>query len=232
MVPLNIYTHLRYFNQIAFLSFPEPQVHSYVYVAILYSGSMSRLWSGYLGLSLGFVFPRDVILDKLIIPFSLHFLNYKMKIIIASNTIGWLWELNEISSVQFSHSVVSDSLWPHGLQHARLPCLTPTPGVYPNSCPLSRWCHPTISSSVVPFSSCLQSFPASGSFQMSQLFAIGGQSIGASASNELPGLISFRMDWLDLLAVQGTLKRLLQHHSSKASILQHSAFFIVQLSHS
>ena len=107
-------------RQIAFLSFPEPQVHSYVYVAILYSGSMSRLWSRYLGLSLGFVFPRDVILDKLIIPFSLHFLIYKMKIIIASNTTGWLWELNEISSVQFSHSVVSDSLWPHGLQHARL----------------------------------------------------------------------------------------------------------------
>ena len=84
------------------------------------------------------------------------------------------------SSIQFSHSVLSDSLRPHGLQHARPPCPSPAPGVYPNSCPLSRWCHPTISSSVVPLSSCPQSFPASGSFQMSQLFASGGQSIGVS----------------------------------------------------
>ena len=82
----------------------------------------------------------------------------------------------------FSCSVVSDSLWSHGLQHARPPCPSPTPGVYPNPCPLSQWCHPTISSSVVPFSSCPQSFPASGSFPMSQLFTSGGQSIGASAS--------------------------------------------------
>ena len=126
---------------------------------------------------------------------------------------------------------MSNSLWPHELEHARPPCPTPTPGVYPNTCPLSRWCHPTISSSVFPFSSCPQSFPASGSFQMSQLFASGGQSIGVSASTSvLPintqKLISFRMDWLDLLAVQGTLKSLLQHHTSKASILQCSAFFI------
>ena len=85
-------------------------------------------------------------------------------------------------SVQLSCSVVSDSLWPHGLQHARLPCPSLTLGVYPNSCPLSRWCHPTISSSVVPFSSHLQSFPALGSFQMSQFFASGGQSIGVSVS--------------------------------------------------
>ena len=131
-------------------------------------------------------------------------------------------------SVQFILSVVSDSLRPHGLQHARTPCPSPTPGVDSNSCPLSRWCHPTISSSVVPFSSCLQSFPASGSFQMSQFFTSGGQRIGISRSNEYSGLISFRMDWLDLLAVQGTLKSLLQHHSS---ILLRSAFFIVQLSH-
>ena len=93
----------------------------------------------------------------------------------------------------------------------------------------------TISSSVIPFSSCLQSFPTSGIFQMCQLFASGGQNIGVlpltSPSNEHSGLVSFRMDWLDLLAVQGTLKSLLQHHSSKASILLHSAFFIVQLSH-
>ena len=86
------------------------------------------------------------------------------------------------SSVQFSCSVVSDSLLPHGLQHAKPPCPSPTPGVYSNSCPLSQWCYPAISSSVIPFSSCLQSFPASGSFQMSQLFASGGQSIGVSAS--------------------------------------------------
>ena len=85
-------------------------------------------------------------------------------------------------SVQFSCSVVSDSLRPHGLQHARPPCPSPTPGTYSNSCPLSQWCHPAISSSVIPFSSCPQSFPASGSFPMSQLFASGGQSFGASAS--------------------------------------------------
>ena len=131
---------------------------------------------------------------------------------------------------------MSNSLRPHGLQQASLPCPSPTPGACSNSCPLNQWCHPTISSYVVPFSSLLQSFPASGSFQISELFASGSQSIGVSASasllsSEYLGLISFRMDWLDLLAVQGTLKSLLQHHSSKASILQRSAFFIVQLSH-
>ena len=87
-----------------------------------------------------------------------------------------------LSSVQFSHSVMPDSLWPRGLQHARLPCPSPAPGVYPNSCPSSQWCHPTISFSVTCFSSCLQSFPASGSFPMSQFFASGSQSIGVSAS--------------------------------------------------
>ena len=97
--------------------------------------------------------------------------------------------LTKFSSVQFSSSVVSDSLRPHGLQHARPPCPSPTPGVYPNPCPLSQWCHPTISSSVVPFSSCPQSFPASGSFQMSQLFTSGGQSIGVSASLKLPSSV-------------------------------------------
>ena len=106
-----------------------------------------------------------------------------------------------ISSVQFSRSVVSDSLWPHEPQHARPPCPSPTPGVHSNSCPSSRWCHPAISSSVVPFSSCPQSLPASESFPISQLFSWGGQSIGVSASASvlpinLPGLISFRMDWL------------------------------------
>ena len=138
----------------------------------------------------------------------------------------------KICLVQFSHSLLSDTLWPHGLQHTRLPCPSPTPGACSNSCPSSRWCHPTISSSVIPFS-CLQSFPASESFLMSQILASGGQSIGALAS-VLPmnsGLISFRIDWFDLLAVQGTFKSLLQHYSSKASILRCSAFFTVQLSH-
>ena len=88
----------------------------------------------------------------------------------------------EFSSVQFSHSVVSDFLQPHELQHARPPCPSPTPGVHSNSCPSSRWCHPAISSSVVPLSSCPQSLPASGSFPMSQLFSWGGQSTGVSAS--------------------------------------------------
>ena len=88
---------------------------------------------------------------------------------------------SEFSSVQFSCSVMSDSLQPHGLQHARPPCPSPTPGVYPDSCPLSWWCHLTISSPVIPFSSCLQSFPTSGSFPMSHLFTSGGQSTGVSA---------------------------------------------------
>ena len=135
----------------------------------------------------------------------------------------------------FSCWVFSNSLQPHGLQHARPPCPSQTPRVYSNSCPLDQWCHSIISSSVVPFSSCLQSFPASGSFPVSQLFASGGQSIGVSASASIPSneyseLISFRMDWLNLLEVQGTLKSFLQHHSSKASILQCASFFIVQLS--
>ena len=118
------------------------------------------------------------------------------------------WRLTvQFSSVQFNCSVASDSLWPLGPQHTRPPCPSPTPGVYSNSCPLSRWCHPMISSSVAPFSSCPQSCPVSGSFQMSQLFSSGGQSIGfsfnISSYNEYSGVTSFRMDWLDLLAVQG-----------------------------
>ena len=143
--------------------------------------------------------------------------------------------LVQFSSFQFSRSVVSNSLQPHGLQHTRLPCPSPTPRAYSNSCPLSQWCHPTISSSILPFSSCLQSFPSSGSFPVNQFFVWGGQSIGVSASasspsNKYSGLISFRMDWFDLV-VQGTLKSLLQDHSWKASILRCSVFFVVQLSH-
>ena len=98
--------------------------------------------------------------------------------------------------VQFSRSVMSDSLWPHGLQHTRPPCPSPTPWVYSNSCPLNRWCHPTISSSVVPFSSCLQSFPGSGSFLISQFFPSGGQYIGVSA---LTSVLSMNIqDWSPL----------------------------------
>ena len=144
---------------------------------------------------------------------------------------------------QFSRSVVSNSLRPHELQHTRPPCPSPTPRAYSNSCPLRWYCHWTISSSVIPFSSQLQSSPswlqspqASESFPMSRFLCIKrlkywSFSFSISPSNEHSGLVSFRMDWLDLLAVQGTLKSLLQHHSSKASILQCSAFFIVQLSH-
>ena len=136
------------------------------------------------------------------------------------------------SSVQLL--VMSDSLWPHEPEHARPPCPSPTPRVYPNSCPLSKWCHPTISS-CCPLLLLPSIFTALGSFQMSQLFTSGGRSIKSfsfniSPSNEHPGLI-FRMHWLDLLAVQGSLKSLFQHHSSRASILWCSAFFIVQLSH-
>ena len=126
------------------------------------------------------------------------------------------------------------TLWPHESKHARPPCPSPNPRVHPNPCPLTWWCHPTISSSVIPFSFCPQSFPASGSFQWvssSHQVAKVLVSFNISPFNEHPGLISFRMDWLDLLAVQGTLKSYLQHHSSKASILRCSALFIVQLSH-
>ena len=123
-----------------------------------------------------------------------------------------------LSSIQASSSVVSDSLWPHERQHARPLCPSPTPGVHPNPCPLSRWCHPIISFSVVLFSSCHQSFIASGSFQMSQLFASGGQSTGVSASTLV--LPMNTQDW-------SPFKSLLQHHNSKASILWCSAFFIV-----
>ena len=132
---------------------------------------------------------------------------------------------------------MSYSVQPHGLQDTRPPCPSPTPGVYSNSCPLSRWCHPTISSSVVPFLSCRQSFPASESFSNESALRIRWPkywsfSFNFSPSNEYSGLISFRMDWFDLLAVQGILKSLLQYYNLKASILWCSAFIImVQLSH-
>ena len=130
----------------------------------------------------------------------------------------------QFSSVQFSCSVVSDSLQPQESQHTRPPYLSPTPEAHSNSCPSSQWCHPVISSSVVPFSSCLQYLPASVFSSESTLRMrcpkYWSFSFSISPSNEHPGLISFRMDWLDLLAVQGTLKSLLQHYSSpKYSIL-------------
>ena len=130
----------------------------------------------------------------------------------------------------FSCQVISYSLQPHGLQHARFPCPSLSPEVCWNSNPLNQWCYLTISSSVTLFSSCPQSFPESETFPMSQFFASSGQriqhpSISASA------FISFRIDRFDLPAVQGTRKGLLQHHNLKASILQCPAFFMVQLSH-
>ena len=130
---------------------------------------------------------------------------------------------------------MSSSLWPHGPQHARPPCPSPTPGVYSNSCPLSRWCHPTISA-CHPFLLSHSIFPSIRVFSNESALHIRWPkylnfSFNISLSNEHSGLMSFRMDWLDLLAVQGTLKSLLQYHSSKASILQCSTFFIVQLSH-
>ena len=137
----------------------------------------------------------------------------------------------------FSCSVMSSSLWPRGLQHSRLSCPSLSPGVWSNSLSLSRWCHPTISSSVVPFSSCLQSFPGSGFFFPNEsALCISWPkywsfSFSISPSNEYLGLISFRIDWFDFLAVQGTLKSFLQHHNLKGSILRCSAFFVVQLSH-
>ena len=135
----------------------------------------------------------------------------------------------------FSCSVMSNSLQTHGLQHARLPCPSPSPGARSNSCLLSRWCHPTISSSVVPYSSCLQSFPVSGSLLMSQLFASHGQNIGASASvSVLPMNIQgwFPLGMTGLISLQSKgLKSLFQHHDSKASILQHPASFMIHLSY-
>ena len=126
-------------------------------------------------------------------------------------------------AVQFSsvQSIMSNSLWPHGVQEARLSCPSPTPRACSNSWPLSRWCHTTISSTVIPFSSCRLFFTASGSFQTSPFFVSGGQSIGVSSfsispSSEYSGLISFRIDCFETLTVQGTLKSLLQHHSLKA----------------
>ena len=141
----------------------------------------------------------------------------------------WKGSLTWFSSVQFSQSIVSNSLWPHGLQNTRLPCLSPTPGAYSNSCPSSRWCHPTISSSVVPFSSHLQSFPASGSFPVSQFFKSGGQSIGVSASaSVLPMNIQdwFPLGWTGWISLQS---KELSRVFSSTTVRKHQ-FFVGQLS--
>ena len=153
--------------------------------------------------------------------------------------ILYAWATRKTHLFPFSSVQLLSQVWPFvttRLQPARLPCPLPRPRACSNSCPSSWWCHPTISSSVIHFSACLQSFPASRSFQTSQLFTSGGQSIGVSASASVLPMniqdwIPVKIDWFDLIAVQGTLKCLIQHHSSKASILRHSAFFMVQVSH-
>ena len=134
-----------------------------------------------------------------------------------------------INSVQFSHSVVSDSMRPHEPQHARPPCPSPNPEVHRNPCPLSQWCYPTISSSVIPFSSCLQSFPASGSFQMSQLFASSGQSIGVSASTSVLPMNTqdwSPSEWTDWISLQS---KGLSRVFSNTTVQKHP-FFSAQLS--
>ena len=160
-----------------------------------------------------------------------------LEITLADPQVFWVYTCLDFSLVQFSHSVVSDSLRPHELHHAMLPCPSPPPGACSNSCPSSWWYHPTTLPSVVCSLLLLPwIFPSIRVFSNESVLHIRWPkywsfSFSISPSNEYSGLISFRMDWLDLLAVQGTLKNLLQHHSSKASILRRSAFFIVQLSH-
>ena len=154
--------------------------------------------------------------------------NWKMEFRVKLSFCKW----ERFISVHFSLSVVSTSLQPHGPQHTRPPCPSATPGVCSNSCPLSQWCHPTISPSVVPFSFWLQSYPASRLLSSEAALRIGWPkycsfSFSISPSNEYSRLISFRIDWFDLLAVQGTLKSLLQYHNSKTSVHWHATFFVV-----
>ena len=146
-----------------------------------------------------------------------------MSLSLAASSIcySFICSGNKQETCQFSCSVVSYSLQPDGLQHIRPPCPSPVPRVYLNSSPLSWWCHPTISSSVVPF--CLQSFPASGSFQMTQWPKYWSFTFSIDPSNEYSGLISFRIHWLDLLAVQGTFKSLLQFFKPQFKSINSSA---------
>ena len=166
-----------------------------------------------LGTSL--LYLRSCLLSHLVSRFYISFINW--------------WPQIYISRIQFSSSVMSSSLKPHGLQHARPPCPSPTPSVYSNSCPLSQWCHPTISFPVIPFSSHLQSFPASGSFQMSQLFAPGGQSIGVSASASVPPMNIqelFPLGWTGWISLQS---KGLSRVFSNTTVQKHQ-FFSTQLS--
>ena len=172
-----------------------------------------------------FSFPVTAIISQ--IP-SIHLLNFSLCLWMCTDISFPSLLLIQFSSVQFSHSVMSNSLWPHGLQHSRIPCPSPTPRVYPNSCPSSQWCHPTISSSVGPFSFCLQSFPASGSFLISWLFTSGGQRIGASASTSvLPMNIQdlFPLRWTGLISSQSKgLSRVFSN-----TTVQKNQFFCTQL---
>ena len=175
------------------------------------------------------VFPPSLKVTGLVT--QVFFLSMKATSVSTSCFVFWY-----LLSDQISRSVLSDSLWPHESQHARPPCPSSTPRVHSNSRPLSQWCYPAISSSVVPFSSCPQSLPASESFPVSQLFAWGDQSIGVSASASV--LPMNTQDWSPLgwtgwisLQSKGLSRVLSNTHSSKASILWWSAFFIVQLSH-
>ena len=148
------------------------------------------------------IYPVPLIYISVFVPILCYFdycgfvILFEVRETDSSNSIFLSQECCVYQSLQFSRSVVSDSLQPHEPQHARPPCPSPSPRVYPNSCPLSWWCHPSISSSVFPFSSCLQSFPASGSFQMSHLFASGGQSIRVSVSTSV--LPMNTQDWFPL----------------------------------
>ena len=157
---------------------------------------------------------------------------YSHKILLKNSVDFSVMEENKGHYFYISHSVVSDSLQPRGVQPTRFHCPSLSPGVRSNSCPLSRWCHPTISCSVTPFSSCHQSFPKLGPFPMSPL-CIMAKVLELQLQHQFFQWMFWliRMHWFDLLAVQETLKSILQHHSSNASILQHLAFFMVQLSH-
>ena len=190
--------------------------------------------------------PQKHLLDQCLITFPLSFPNTLMVsgLTFKSSThfelifidgvnqgpVSFCW-WKPVVTVQFSHSVVSDSLWSHGLQHARLPCPSPTPGPYSDSCPLSQWCHPTILPSVIPFSSCLQSFPVSGCFPMSWFFASGGQRIGISASASASVLPMNIHDWVPLgwtgwISLQS---KGLSRVFSNTTVQKHQ-FFIAQLS--
>ena len=173
-----------------------------------------------------FSFPVTAIISQ--IP-SIHLLNFSLCLWMRTDISFPSLLLIQFSSVQFSHSVMSNSLWPHGLQHSRIPCPSPTPRVYPNSCSSSQWCHPTISSSVGPFSFCLQSFPELGSFQMSRFSTSCGQTIGVSASTSvLPMNIQdwFPLGWTGWISLQS--KGLSRVFSNTA--VQKYQFFGAQLS--